>query len=274
MLARAPAILLVALLGLAATLVAASAARARDAQAEAVREEIQRAPVTEAPSAPAAVRPPGALRSTPGSARAERDPRYELIRVRRGRAVSLRSGPGGPRIGRLSARTRFGSPRVLLSPRRSGRWVGIVSEERPNGTLGWIDGRSSAVNASGTDVSLHVDLSRRRLELRARGKVRATMAVAVGRPGSTTPTGRFSVTDKLSGRRFGPYYGCCVLALSGTQPNTPPGWRGGDRLAIHGTDAPGSLGKASSAGCLRAAERDLRGLMRRVPLGTPVIVRR
>jgi lipoprotein-anchoring transpeptidase ErfK/SrfK len=96
--------------------------------------------------------------------------------------------------------------------------------------------------------------------------------VAVGRPGSTTPIGRFAVTDKLDGSRFGPYYGCCILALSGHQPHTPAGWRGGSRLAIHGTSTPGDIGTAASAGCLHASASDLRFLMRAVPLGTPVFI--
>ena len=82
-----------------------------------------------------------------------------------------------------------------------------------------------------------------------------------------------STTDKLDGSSYGPYYGCCVLALSGHQPNTPPGWTGGDRLAIHGTDSPSTIGTAASAGCLRGADADLRVLMAKVPLGTPVFIR-
>jgi len=100
------------------------------------------------------------------------------------------------------------------------------------------------------------------------------MRVAIGRPGSSTPTGRFAVTDKISGNRYGPYYGCCILALSGHQPNTPAGWRGGNRLAVHGTNAPGTIGTPASAGCLRGSDRDLRTLMRRVPVGTPIFIRR
>src|ERR671918_399078 len=46
----------------------------------------------------------------------------------------------------------------------------------------------------------------------------------------------------------------------------------GDRIAIHGTNDPSSIGQASSAGCPRASDADLRVLMRRVPLGTPVLV--
>jgi hypothetical protein len=60
------------------------------------------------------------------------------------------------------------------------------------------------------------------------------------RAGERLPPGRYTVTHKLDGSRFGPYHGCCTLALSAHQPNLPPGWPGGDRLAIHGTDAPGT----------------------------------
>jgi lipoprotein-anchoring transpeptidase ErfK/SrfK len=54
----------------------------------------------------------------------------------------------------------------------------------------------------------------------------------------------------------------------------PAGWRGGDRVAIHGTSAPWTIGQASSAGCLHARDADLAYLMRIVPLGTPVLIRR
>jgi lipoprotein-anchoring transpeptidase ErfK/SrfK len=44
-------------------------------------------------------------------------------------------------------------------------------------------------------------------------------------------------------------------------------------MAIHGTSDPASIGAASSAGCLRAADGDLELLMDRVPAGTPVVIR-
>ena len=99
------------------------------------------------------------------------------------------------------------------------------------------------------------------------------MTVAIGRASSSTPVGRFAVTDKLAGSRYGSYYGCCILALSAHQPNLPPGWTGGDRIAVHGTNDPGSIGNAVSAGCPRASADDMRFLMRVVPLGAPVFVR-
>jgi L,D-transpeptidase ErfK/SrfK len=47
---------------------------------------------------------------------------------------------------------------------------------------------------------------------------------------------------------------------------------GGNRLAIHGTDRPSTIGHAASAGCLRANRLSLLHLMTRVPLGTPVFI--
>jgi hypothetical protein len=190
-----------------------------------------------------------------------------------GRAIHLRARPGGRVVATVAPRTAFGSPATLSVVARSGHWVGVPSSALPNGKLGWIDERSPSASRGHASVQLVVNLGRRTLELRSQGRVKRTIRVAVGRSGTSTPTGRFSVTDKLSGSQYGPYYGCCVLALSGHQPHPPPGWQGGDRLAIHGTDAPGTIGTASSAGCLRAADSDLRVLMRRVPLGTPVLIR-
>lgn len=174
----------------------------------------------------------------------------------------------------MGSTTEFGSPRVLGVAARRGDWLGVVATERPNNRLAWVRRESPGLAVRRTRWSLHADLSARSLTLRKGRRRVQRMTVAIGRPGSETPTGRFAVTDKLSGSRFGPYYGCCILALSGHQPNTPPGWTGGDRLGIHGTDSPATIGAAASAGCLRAADADLRRLMRRVPLGTLVFIRR
>jgi lipoprotein-anchoring transpeptidase ErfK/SrfK len=77
------------------------------------------------------------------------------------------------------------------------------------------------------------------------------------------------VTDTLRLIGDGPY-GCCAIALTARQRDVPQGWIGGDRVAIHGTNQPGSIGHAVSHGCLRAGEADLRWLLARIPLGTHV----
>src|SRR4029079_7397407 len=188
-------------------------------------------------------------------------------------SVPLRARPNGRVLARAGASTEFGGQRVLGVASRHGAWLGVVATEMPNGRLAWVNRRNPALHLRRTAYSLHADLSGRWLELRRHGHRIRRITVAVGRPGSETPTGRFAVTDKLNGRSFGSYYGCCVLALNGHQPKLPAGWSGGDRLAIHGTNSPGTIGAAASAGCLRAGDADLEVLMRRVPVGTPVFIR-
>ena len=226
------------------------------------------APAPDAP-APALHRPvrPSAAASSPRPVA-----RHVVAEVRR--SVALSERPGGPSTLSLGPTTEFGSPRVLSVAARRGTWLGVVTTERPNNALAWVRRDSHALRLRRTRWSLHADLSSRTLTLRVGGRRVRRLSVAVGGPGSSTPTGRLAVTDKLSGPRFGPYYGCCILALSGHQTNTPAGWQGGDRLAIHGTDAPATIGTAASAGCLRAADVELQMLIRKVALGTPVFVQR
>jgi L,D-transpeptidase catalytic domain len=198
-------------------------------------------------------------------------PGHLVAYIRPGRAVALHSRPNGGVLASLGSRTEFGSARALSVVReRRGRWLGVTTPHLPNGKLGWVDARSSAFRYSRAAVELEVDLSRRQLTVRRAGEVVRRLAVSIGRPGSPTPAGRFAVTDKLPGARYSSSYGCCILALSGTQPNLPPGWTGGNRLAIHGTLDQGSVGGRESAGCLHARDGDLRRLMTSVPLGTPV----
>jgi hypothetical protein len=189
------------------------------------------------------------------------------------RAVPLRQRPNGRVVTRVGTRTEFGSTRVMNIATRRGRWLGVVSTEMPNGKLAWVHEKNAGLRFKRGAYSLHADLSSRRLQLRRGGRLVRRISVAIGRPGSETPTGRFAVTDKLRGGSYGPYYGCCILALNAHQPKLPAGWQGGNRIAIHGTNAPGTVGSPASAGCLRAADSDLEVLMRRVPLGTPVFIR-
>jgi lipoprotein-anchoring transpeptidase ErfK/SrfK len=183
----------------------------------------------------------------------------------------LHARPHGARIASVHTTTAFGSPETLAVVQTHGKWLQVISSSLPNDRLGWI--RLHDVRLSRTRFSVTVDLSRRVLLVRRDGVVTRRVTVGIGRPGSPTPTGRFAVTDKLSGGAYGAYYGCCILALSAHQPNLPPGWTGGDRVAVHGTNAPSTIGAAASAGCLHAGDADLRVLMRRLPLGTRVTIR-
>jgi hypothetical protein len=190
-------------------------------------------------------------------------------RVPPGTRIALRAGPEGRVLATIGARTEFGSPQILAVAASQGKWAGVYSPALPNGRLGWV--RVSQLRLLGRPVSLEVDLSERELTVHDPGKADHRISVAIGAPETPTPAGEFYVTDKLRGADFGPYYGCCILALSGRQPNLPQGWSGGDRLAIHGSPTP-TWGHAVSNGCLHADEAGLRYLMKNVLLGTRVAV--
>jgi lipoprotein-anchoring transpeptidase ErfK/SrfK len=242
-------------------------------------DRVQRAPApvaapVDSAALVAAVEPVAAEpEPAPVSAPPRAEPGFLVLKPAPGSPLVVRSRPGGEVVVRLGARTEFGSPTTLAVAARRGRWLGVVTTHLPNGRLGWVDPAESAVVRSRTRVRVTVDLSARRLVVRRGDRVLRRVTVAVGRPSSPTPTGRFAVTDKLPGSTFSSAYGCCILALSAHQPNLPSGWQGGDRIAVHGTNDPGSIGTAASAGCPRASDADMRYLLRTVPLGAPVFVR-
>jgi lipoprotein-anchoring transpeptidase ErfK/SrfK len=187
------------------------------------------------------------------------------------RRTTLRAAPGGRVVAKIRRVTEFGSRRVLAVTGRQAGWLRVIASERKNAERGWI--RAGTARLGATDISIHVDRSARRLVLKRGSHVLRRMPIAVGRAGNETPLGRFAVTDRLRTGRTDSPYGCCAVALSGHQTKLEPGWPGGDRLAIHGTPNPETVGTAASLGCMRAYDRDIRALMRRVPLGAPVFIR-
>jgi lipoprotein-anchoring transpeptidase ErfK/SrfK len=202
-------------------------------------------------------------------------PRLERVRdlaarIPPAKKVALRANPGGRILARIGARTEFGSPQTLGVAFRRGDWIAVRSPALRNRQVGWVP--ADTVRLLKRSVRIDVDLSERTLTLIESGAVYRRDAVAIGSSGTPTPPGAFYVTDKLRGPEFGPYYGCCILALSGRQPNLPEGWSGGDRLAIHGTPTP-DYGKAVTNGCLHLPGEVLQVLMKDVPLGTPVHIR-
>jgi hypothetical protein len=216
-------------------------------------------------------------RSTPTGWTQVRKPRtaagHVIAEVRPGRTLALRSRPFGRVLARVGATTPFGSHRALaVVGTRHGRWLAVTEAGVGSNRIVWVDARAGGLRYARTKLELLVDLSSRTLTV-LRDRVAQRFSVGIGRAGSPTPTGRFSITDKLAGSAYSAAYGCCILALSATQPSLPAGWTGGNRIAIHGTLSSSDFGRAVSAGCVHASDADLRYLMRAVPLGTPVVIR-
>jgi hypothetical protein len=217
--------------------------------------------------------PAGAVAADPGMAAhpmRRGAPSFTLVDATSG--VVVRSRPGGPILGRLAGRTPLGTPTWLwaLAESRDGRWARVVLPWKPNGRSGWVWLRGRRTLRTRTWVQ--ADLSRRRVMLMRGDRVRRSFPAAIGAADSPTPVGRFSVTDPIAtGDPSGPF-GWYAFGLSGHQPHLPPGWTGGDQLAIHGTNDPATIGMRVSAGCLHVSARALAILKRALRPGTPVVI--
>lgn len=187
------------------------------------------------------------------------------------RATALRAAPAGRRLARLSPATEFKSAKVVPVLDERDGWLKVIAPELPNGRRGWIE--ANATEAGVVDYRLRVDLSGRRLTVLRGDRVVRRIRTAVGERGTPTPTGTYAITDKVPFTDRGSPYGCCALALSAHQPDTPSEWKGGDRIAVHATPASDSIGRPVTLGCMRVPTPDARWLMSRIPLGTLVSIR-
>ena len=197
-------------------------------------------------------------------------PSFPIATVAAGHRIALHTSPGGTVFEQAGDRTEFGSTRVFWIERVEGEWFGVATPDLPDGRLAWIRYDRSVLSVSQTHFWISADVSSHRMELHYAKRLVKRFPVTVGSRASPTPLGNYAVTDGLAGSGLGPWYGCCILALTGHQTNLPSGWIGGNRIAIHGT--PGPVGGADSHGCLRASDADMRSLFARVPLGTPVFI--
>jgi lipoprotein-anchoring transpeptidase ErfK/SrfK len=188
------------------------------------------------------------------------------------RPTNLLASPGGHvRIARLLTKTQFGSPEMLWVVRHVPGWLGVMTPEAGNNRVGWIAQSATALGREAWE--LEVSLAARRLTVLKHGKVVVRFTVAIGAPGSSTPTGRFAVTDRIVTNDPAGPYGCCILALSAHAPHAIQGWVGGTRIAIHSTPESASIGEATSHGCVRVTIPEGRWLLAHIPLGTPTLIR-
>lgn len=104
------------------------------------------------------------------------------------------------------------------------------------------------------------------------GQVKKIYPVAVGKESTPSPTGRFHIVVRVVDPTY--YHEGKVIAPG---PRNPLGdrWMGLDRkgYGIHGTNAPQSIGRSASHGCIRMAKRDLEELFSMVKVGDDVEIR-
>ena len=220
------------------------------------------------------VRPSSAVPVPESSEREPRAGTSVLVEVPLGGLVA-RKAPrsSAPEVGRVVDRSRYYGVRTVA-------WVEEISDDGRWGRVelpyvwprrdGWV--KIAGLRDDATGIRVEVDLSAHRVTVRRFGAVLFRASVATGRASSPTPPGEYFVTDRIP-FPSGSAYGSFAFGISGIQPWLPAGWGGGDQLAIHGTNAPWTIGTSASAGCLRASEATLAKLRPLMRLGTPVVIR-
>jgi lipoprotein-anchoring transpeptidase ErfK/SrfK len=114
-----------------------------------------------------------------------------------------------------------------------------------------------------------VSLVDRKLAVVDNGVVVATFEVAVGADVSPSPTGEFKIVSRVSNPTY--YHRGTVIP---TGKDNPVGtrWVGLSLkgYGIHGTNAPRSIGRAASHGCIRLRNRDMERLFTMLKVGDAV----
>src|SRR5205085_10530323 len=97
-------------------------------------------------------------------------------------------------------------------------------------------------------------------------------SVAVGSDATPTPIGRFYVNQRIVTTDPNGPYGPMALGVSAFS-NVLTGWTQGGPIGIHGTNAPWSIGRAVSNGCIRIPNALLKRIFAQALNGTPVLIR-
>ena len=132
-------------------------------------------------------------------------------------------------------------------------------------------GRADAADTANAAAvrRLVVSIPDRKLAVIENNEVVEVFAVAVGAPKSPSPTGTFTIVNRVVNPTY--YHPGKVIAPG---PQNPIGtrWIGLNQkgYGIHGTDQPSSIGYAKSHGCIRLRNADVERLFERVRTGDVV----
>jgi lipoprotein-anchoring transpeptidase ErfK/SrfK len=183
--------------------------------------------------------------------------------------------PGGRVVARFGKTNANGYPTVLgvvgIVVRRdcTPTWYRVQLPVKPNGSTGFVAASSLAVGRVATRIV--VSVSKRELTVYRSGRAVLHATVAVGAPGTPTPTGRYYVNQRLLPDDPAGPYGPEAIGVS-AYSNVLTGWAQGGPVAIHGTDEPWSIGRNVSNGCIRLANAILKEVFPLAVAGTPVII--
>lgn len=187
------------------------------------------------------------------------------------------SAAGARRVSTQTAWSRQSQTLLALeSATEDGReWVKVLLADRPNGSVGWVPRDSVVLERTAYWVDVRTG-SRRVTVYRSGRRVRSFRAV-VGTRRTPTPTGLAAIYERNRQPNPRAFLGPWALSLTSLS-NVLESYGGGPgRVAIHGragASLKDRLGTARSHGCVRVNNADVSWMAAKVPVGTPVDVRR
>jgi lipoprotein-anchoring transpeptidase ErfK/SrfK len=185
------------------------------------------------------------------------------------------AAPGGRVVARFRKTNANGYPTVLgvigivVRSDCTPTWYRVQLPVKPNGSTGFVAASTLAVGRVRTRIV--VSVSKRQLIVYRSGRRVLRATVAVGAPGTPTPTGRYYVNQRLAPDDPAGPYGPAAIGIS-AYSNVLTGWAQGGPVAIHGTDEPWSIGHDVSNGCIRLPNAILEKVFPLAVAGTPVII--
>jgi hypothetical protein len=146
------------------------------------------------------------------------------------------------------------------------QWLHIRIPGKPNGRMGWVPADVlNPLNAVRTQLT--VVRRTKKAILRNNGRIVWQAPIGIGKSSTPTPTGNFWVRELLKGKK-GSIYGPWAFGTSAY--SSIADWHGAPVVGIHGTNQPGLIPGAPSHGCVRLRNDKISGLVRLMPIGTPV----
>jgi lipoprotein-anchoring transpeptidase ErfK/SrfK len=195
--------------------------------------------------------------------------RFRYVAVAKHSQLQFYARPGAKtRMLVLANPTPVHAKLTLLVKDQKPGWVETYLPQRPNDSVAWV--RKSAVSLLADPWIVVIHLHSHRLIVRRAHKMMKTFKIAVGKPSTPTPTGKYFITELLKQPDPGGAYGPYAFGTSAFSNVLQHFGTGNAQIGIHGSDQPWLIGQSISHGCIRLYNQDVVWLSKRIPLGTPV----
>jgi lipoprotein-anchoring transpeptidase ErfK/SrfK len=178
------------------------------------------------------------------------------------------AGPGKAPVAVLPV-TELGGPTWVPVVQTGPGWEQVLLPSRPDHITGWIYTVGAKLDTRRTSYLLRVNLGTHQLSVYDNGKLLGAWTVAIGAPGTPTPTGRTFLLALLA--PADPTYSPLIVPL-GTHSNALSTYGGGPgTVGIHGWPDASVFGQSVSNGCVRVPSAALH-LVSTIPLGSLVVI--